>query len=66
MTAYSDEATWPIAVLTSIFAPDFEPQTFAMAIGIGYFDVQKATKSDVFAVSGFVSSKARWRQFEER
>lgn len=58
-------STWPAAVLTSAFGPDFDSQRFAMAISVGYFEALPADNAPVFTVSGYVSSKARWRQFEE-
>jgi hypothetical protein len=62
-----DGATWPIAVLTSAFCPEFDPQRLAMAMCVGYFGTgQAAGTAATFSVSGFVSSKARWREFEAR
>ena len=60
-----DGATWPIAVLTSAFCPEFDPQKLAMAMCVGYFaGGPEGETAARFAVSGFVSSKARWREFE--
>ncbi len=36
-----------------------------MAIAVGYFEARQAEQAPTFSVSGYVSSKARWRQFEE-
>lgn len=67
MTDPADGSTWPIAVLTSAFCPDFEPQGLAMAMCVGYFEGWRNTgQPEVFTVSGYVSSKARWREFETR
>ncbi len=63
--ARSDEsATWPAAILTSAFSPDFDPHTLTMAICVGYFEPDVAEPQTI-TVSGLVSSKARWRQFED-
>jgi hypothetical protein len=61
-----DGATWPIAVLTSAFCPDFDPQRLAMAMCVGYFEGRSSGEPARFSVLGFVSSKARWRDFETR
>jgi len=61
-----DGSTWPIAVLTSAFCPDFDPQRLAMAMCVGYFDGRKTGAPATFTVAGYVSSKARWREFEAR
>lgn len=62
-----DGATWPIAVLTSAFCPEFDPQRLAMAMCVGYFGGGTSREEPAtFSVSGFVSSKARWREFETR
>src|SRR6516162_6226587 len=66
-TEHTDGSTWPIAVLTSAFCPEFDPQRLAMAMCVGYFSggaLQDSART--FSVSGFVSSKARWREFEAR
>src|SRR5262245_15058027 len=66
-TQQSDGATWPIAVLTSAFCPEFAPQRLVMAMCVGYFGSEESgDAANVFSVSGFVSSKARWREFETR
>lgn len=62
-----DGASWPIAVLTSAFCPDFEPQRLAMAICVGYVEpVETPDLADTFTVTSLISSKARWREFETR
>ena len=62
-----DGATWPIAVLTSAFCPEFDPQRLAMAMCVGYFgEEHPESAAETFSVSGFVSSKTRWREFETR
>lgn len=62
-----DGATWPIAVLTSAFCPEFDPQRLAMAMCVGYFGGGESRDvAGTFSVSGFVSSKVRWREFEMR
>src|SRR2546426_8390733 len=62
-----DGATWPIAVLTSAFCPEFDPQRLAMAMCVGYFGGgESRDAATTFFVSGFVSSKVRWREFETR
>jgi hypothetical protein len=66
-THQADGATWPIAVLTSAFCPEFDPQRLAMAMCVGYFGGGNSREAAAtFSVSGFVSSKARWRDFETR
>lgn len=66
MTHPVEGSTWPAAVLTSAYCPDFDPHRLAMAICVGYFEGRPASSSHAraFTVSGFLSSKARWRQFE--
>jgi len=65
MNQQADGSTWPTAVLTSAFCPDFDPQRLAMAMCVGYFErTRAAANPESFAVSGYVSSKARWREFE--
>jgi hypothetical protein len=67
MRPQTDGATWPIAVLTSAFCPEFDPQRLAMAMCVGYFNGRDSRDSaGLFTVSGFVSSKVRWREFETR
>jgi hypothetical protein len=67
MKEQTDGATWPIAVLTSAFCPELDPQRLAMAMCVGYFGGRDSRDpAGVFSVSGFVSSKARWREFETR
>jgi hypothetical protein len=62
-----DGTTWPIAVLTSAFCPEFDPQRLAMAMCVGYFGGgESRDAATTFSVSGFVSSKVRWREFETR
>jgi hypothetical protein len=66
-TQHTDGSTWPIAVLTSAFCPEFDPQRLAMAMCVGYFSGGALRDSaQTFSVSGFVSSKVRWREFEAR
>jgi hypothetical protein len=60
-----ETSTWPAAVLTSAFGPDFDSQRLVMAISVGYFEAQRADSAAMFTVAGYVSPKARWRQFEE-
>jgi len=56
-----------VAVLTSPYCPDFDPHRLAMAICVGYFRPARARETaGTYSVSGFVSSKARWREFETR
>jgi hypothetical protein len=62
MNRRTEESTWPAAVLTSAFCPDFDAQRLAMAICVGYFET--STEPGTFTVSGYLSSKTRWRQFE--
>jgi hypothetical protein len=60
-------AIWPVGVLTSAFCPEFDPQRLAMAMCVGYFGGHESPPAaTMFSVSGFVSSKARWREFETR
>src|SRR5262245_54514942 len=66
-TQQTEGSTWPVAVLTSAFCPEFEPQRLAMAMCVGYFSGSASRDSaQKFIVSGFVSSKVRWREFETR
>jgi len=66
-TQQSDSSTWPVAVLTSAFCPEFDPQRLAMAMCVGYFSSGASRDSArTFSVFGFVSSKLRWREFETR
>src|SRR5262245_42325893 len=66
-TQQTESSTWPIAVLTSAFCPEFDPQRLAMAMCIGYFSCgAPRNPARTFSVSGFVSSKVRWREFETR
>jgi hypothetical protein len=66
-TQHTDGSTWPIAVLTSAFCPEFDPQRLAMAMCVGYFTSGASRDSArTFSVSGFVSLKVRWREFETR
>jgi len=61
MRPQTDGATWPIAVLTSAFCPEFDPQRLAMAMCVSYFSGRDSRESaGLFTVSGFVSSKVRW------
>ena len=45
--------------------PDFD-QRLAMAMCVGYFDGTATGNPASFTVAGYVSSKARWREFEAR
>ncbi|MEQ1727909.1 MAG: hypothetical protein ABL982_05965 [Vicinamibacterales bacterium] len=58
---------WPVGLLSSAFQADVNRQSVAMAICVGYFvaDEAGAGYGDI-TVAGYVSSKARWRQFDER
>lgn len=60
-------AAWPVGLLASAFHADVNPQRLAMAICVGYFeDDQSGTDPRTVTVAGYVSSKARWRSFDER
>lgn len=58
------DTTWPTPVLSSAFSSEFDPQRLAMTICVGYFQSEPFEGRRTFTVSGYLASRARWRQFD--
>ena len=62
-----DEPNWPVSLLASAYEAYHEPPSVTMAICVGYFEAQATgTAPTMTTVSGYVSTKVRWRSLEER
>lgn len=63
----STECNWPVELLASAVWPNHDPHGLSMAIFLGYFEAASPPGAPtMLTVSGCVSEKARWRQFESR
>ena len=61
------DPNWPVALLASAYWPRHDPKHVSMAICVGYFERAESGHGPptMVTVGGYVTSKARWRNFEE-